>query len=101
NGHRFNQHEVLVNHPNAKRDCIMRRSNFVNLIVDQDLATVWSVETISDAHRRRLPRSILANTGMYRSRLHDNVYIVVGQNRSEAFCDVTEFEHAGQWSVVR
>ena len=64
-----------------------------HLAVDKDLAAVGGVKAVSDAHRRRLTRAILTNDGMNRSRLNDDVDLIVSQNIAEAFCDLSEFEH--------
>src|SRR5215208_2806311 len=57
-GHSLDQHEVLVDHAEAKRNRIVRRFDVANLAVNDNLATVSSVEAIRDAHRCRLPCSI-------------------------------------------
>src|SRR5215467_10891771 len=83
-GHRLDQHEVLVDHADAERDCIMRRTDVAHLALNYDLTGIGSIETVSDTHRRRLARAVLAHDGMDRSRLYDDVDMIVGQNIAEA-----------------
>src|SRR5688500_7624683 len=54
NCHVLDQHKMLVDHPDTERNRIMRRFDIAHLAIDKDLTAVRSVETISDAHRRRL-----------------------------------------------
>src|SRR6476661_8317692 len=84
-GHRFDQHEVLVDHADAERDRVVRRLDVTHLVVDDDLAAVGGVETVSDAHRGRLTRAILADDGMNRSRLNDYVDMIVSKNVAKSF----------------
>ena len=93
--HRFHEHEVLVDHADAERDRVVRRFDVDLLAIYQDLAAVGGVEAISDSHRRRLTGAILTHDGMDRSRLDDDVDVVVSQNIAEAFRDISEFEHRG------
>src|SRR5215213_11124119 len=64
--HSLDQHEVLVDHADAECDRIVRRFDIADLAVDKDLAAVGGVEAVSDAHRGRLTRAILADDGMNR-----------------------------------
>jgi hypothetical protein len=92
-GHSLNQHEVLMDHPDAKRDRIMRRLDISHLSIDDELTAVGRVETVGDTHRRRLPRPILADYGVNSPRLYDNIDMVVREYITEAFCDLSEFKH--------
>src|SRR5688500_12416991 len=65
--HSLNQHKVLVDHADAECDRIVRRLDLTHLTVNEDLAAVGSIETIGDAHRRRLPCTILTDDGVNRS----------------------------------
>src|ERR1041385_3917796 len=71
----------------------MRRLDVARLAVDDDLAAVGGVEAVSDAHRGRLARAILADDGMDRPWLNDDVDMVVSENVAESFGDLSEFEH--------
>ena len=86
-GHRVHQHEVLVDHPDAEADGVVRRLYLPRLAVDQNLARVGRVEAVGDAHRRGLPRPVLAHDGVDRPRPDPDVDVVVGQYVAEALGD--------------
>src|SRR5829696_1468364 len=92
-GHRLNEHKVLVDHAEAECDGVVRRFDVDRLTIDENLAAIGGVETVGDPHRRRLTGAILTYDGMDRSRLNDDVDVVVRKNIAEAFRDVSEFEH--------
>src|ERR1051326_5912753 len=92
--HSLDQHEVLVDHADTERDRVVRRLDVTRLAVDDDLAAVGGIKTVSDAHRRRLTRAILADNGMDRPRLNDYVDMVVSKNVAESFRYLSEFEHS-------
>src|ERR1041384_3646581 len=91
--HRLDQHEGLVDHPNAEGNRVVRGLDVAGLAVADALAAVGRVETVSDTHRRRLPRAILADDGMNRPRLNDYVDMIVSENVAESFGYLSEFEH--------
>src|ERR1041384_4054956 len=84
-GHRLDEHEVLVDHADAECDRVVRRLDVPHLAVDDDLAAVRSVKPVRDTHRRRLSGAILTDDGVDRPRLNDDVDVVVkpGTIRSE------------------
>src|SRR5215217_5125097 len=91
--HSLDQHEVLVDHADAERDRVVRRLDVLDLAIDEDLAAVSGVESVGDAHRRRLSRAILADDGVDRPGLNDDVDMVVGEYVAESFSYLSEFEH--------
>jgi hypothetical protein len=90
---------MLMHHADAERDGIVRRRDALHLAVDEYVAAVSRVEAVSDAHRRRFARAVLADDGMNRPRLNLDAHMVVRQHVPEAFRDVSQFKH-GQLSVV-
>src|ERR1041384_103626 len=90
--HRLDQHEVLVDHADAERDCVVRRFDVARLAVDDDLAAVGGVKAVSDAHRRRLTSAILTDNGMDRPRLNDNIHIIVSEYVPKSFSNIPELE---------
>src|SRR6185436_18138406 len=90
-GHRLNQHEVLVDHADAECNRIVRRLDITHLPVDEDLAAISGVKAVSDTHRRRLSRAVLADDGVDRPGLNDDVNVIVGEYVAEAFCYLSEF----------
>ena len=97
--HWFNQHEVLMDHADAERDCIVRRANLAHLAVNQNLAAISGVETVSDAHRCRFSGAVFADDRMNRSRRDFEAHPVIGQHSAEPFGDVAKLNH-GLWSLV-
>src|SRR5689334_6561826 len=93
-GHRLDQHEVLVDHADAERDRVVWRANVAHLAVHYDLTGIGSVETVSDTHRRRFPGAVLAHDGVDRSRLYDDVDMIVSQHIAKAFGYLSEFKHS-------
>src|SRR5215213_303364 len=89
--HRLDEHEVLVDHADAERDSIVRRFNVSHLAVEEDLAAVRSVEAVSDAHRSRLPRTVLTDNGVDRAGFNDDVDVIVGEYVAECFGYLSEF----------
>ena len=61
----------------------------MDVAINQNFAAVGLVKSIRDTHRGGFAGAVLTNDGMNRSRLHDNVYVVVRQNVAEAFCYVS------------
>ncbi len=84
-----------MDHPDTECDRVMRRLDISHLPIDNDLTAVGSVKPIGDAHRRRLPRAILADDGVNSSGLYNNVDVVICEYIAEAFCDLSKFEHSG------
>src|SRR6266567_1050888 len=77
----------------------MRRANLAHLAVDQNLAAIGGVETVSDAHRRRFSRAVFTDDRMNRSRRDFEAHPVIRQNGAEAFRDVSQLDH-GLWSLA-
>ena len=84
-GHWLDEHKVLMDHADAERDCVMRRAYLVHLAIDQNVAAVSDIETISDAHRRRFARAILTDDCVNRTRRHFEADAIVCQHGAEAF----------------
>ena len=84
---------MLVDHADTERNRIVRRFDVTYLAVDENLAAIGGVKAVSDAHRRRLPSAVLADDGMDRPRLNDDIDVIVGEYVAEPFCDLSEFEH--------
>ena len=66
----------------------MRRANLAHLAIDQNLAAIGGVETISDAHRRRFSRAVFTGDRVNRSRPDFKAHPVIRQHGAEAFGDV-------------
>jgi hypothetical protein len=94
---------MLMDHTDPEGNSIVRRFDLLDLAINQDLTFIRLVESVGDTHRRGFSGAVFTHNGVNRSRLHDDVYMVVSKDVSEAFCYVSKFEHrfvSGQWSVV-
>src|SRR5205085_12479021 len=47
-GHRLDEHEMLVHHADTKSDGVMRRIDLTGRTINHDLATIRRVEAVSD-----------------------------------------------------
>ena len=72
----------------------MWRLDLAHLAIDEDLAAVGGVESIGNSHGRGFTCTILTNDGVNCSGFDDNVHRVARHNIAEAFCYLSEFEHA-------
>src|ERR1043165_1466181 len=89
--HRLDQHKMLMDHTDAKRDRVMGRLDIAHLAIDDDLATVCGVKTVGNTHRRRLPGAVFTYDGMDCSRLDDDIDTIISENVAKAFCYLSEF----------
>ena len=62
------EHEVLVHHPDAGRDGVLRRVELGLLAVEQDLALVRLQQPVQDVHQGRLAGAVLAEQGVHLAR---------------------------------
>ena len=61
NGEGFDQHEMLVDHPDPVAEGVLRAGDFDRVAIDQDLAGVGLVIAVDDAHQRRLTGAVLSD----------------------------------------
>src|SRR6266404_9688386 len=87
--HGIDQHEMLMNHPDAKKNGVMRRLDIAHLTINPDLTVVGPVKSISDPHRRRFSGTIFTDYGVNRTRLDLDIHVVVSDYVTEAFCYIT------------
>ena len=85
--------DLLVHHADAERNRVMWRANLPDLAIDQNFAAVRGVETVGNAHCRRLPGAIFTYDGMDCSGLDDDIDVIVSENVAKAFCYLSEFKH--------
>src|SRR5258705_12073839 len=82
-----------MNHANPQRDRVMRSCNVADLVFNQNLARIGLVKSVRDTHRGGFAGAILPHDSVNRTRLDDDVHLVVGENLSKALGYVSEFEH--------
>ncbi len=92
-GHRVHQHEVLVHHPDAGRDRVVRAPDVDHRPVDRDRSFVRPVEAVRDAHRGRLPRAVLTDDRVDRPGTDAQAHPVVRHDRPEPLRHPPQLEH--------
>ena len=93
-GHRLRRHEreVLVDHADAGRDRIARRVERDRPTVEQDLATVRTVQAGEDVHERALAGAVLAEHGMDLADAQVEGDPVVGEDTREGLDDAPSLQ---------
>jgi len=89
-GHRFHQLEVLVNHPDARVHRVSGRVDVSDLAVYRYRPGVLFVQSVEDAHQRRLSRPVLAEESVDRAPLEREVDAVVRYDVAESLGDALE-----------
>ncbi len=93
-GHRHvrHEHEVLVHHPEAQLERVLRAVDLDLAAVHEDLAAVGLVQPVDDVHQRRLAGSVLAEQAEDLSPAHVQRDRVVGEHAGECLRDAYEPE---------
>jgi len=86
-GHRVDQHEVLVDHPHAGVDGIPWGVERPGYTIDHDLAGGRLVEPVEDVHQRRLPGPVLTEQRVDGPPLDGQVHVVVRDDTRESLRD--------------
>ncbi len=94
--HDRDEHEVLVDHPDAQVDRPPRGFDLHRLAVEQDLALVGLVEPVEDVHQRRLARAVLTQQRVDLPALQLEVDRIVRDQRAEALGDPAQLEGGGR-----
>ena len=89
------QHEVLVDHPDAGGDRVAGAGEVLDHVVELDLALVGLVEAVQDVHQRGLAGAVLAEKTVDLAWFDSQRDPVVRYEGSEAFGDVAEDELHG------
>ena len=87
--HHRDEHEVLVDHPDALGDGIAGLVDLHPPASDVDLPLVGRVEAVEDVHQGRLPGTVLTQQGVDLSLLQGEVNVVVGQDAGKGFGDAS------------
>src|SRR6266508_6822382 len=98
-GHREhrNQHEVLVDHPQACRNGVPRAWEFHGLLIDEDLALVGVIQPVQDVHESGLPGAILAEERVDLAGLHREIDVIIGDHAGEDLRDPPQLETHGDF----
>ena len=91
-GHRRDQREVLVDHPEAGGDRVPRGAERHRPPVDEDLPGIGLVQPVEDVHQRALPGAVLAEEGMDLAGREGEVDAVVGDDAGEPLDDAAELD---------
>jgi hypothetical protein len=93
------EHEVLVNHADARSNGVAGTGEGDRLVVDEDLALVGLVEAVEDVHERGLARAVLTEQPVDLAGTDDQVDALVGDDARKPLCDPPQLElHAGACS---
>ncbi|GBD84463.1 hypothetical protein BMS3Abin02_00856 [bacterium BMS3Abin02] len=91
-GDRLDQHEVLVDHPDAMGYGVGRRVDRHRLAVDENQTVVRLMEPVEDLHQGRLPRSVLAEQGVDLTSMDVEVDVIIGKHPRELLHDAAHLE---------
>ena len=83
----FDQHEVLIDHPDPMGDGIAGRAKAHRLPVDFHRSAVWPVESGQNAHQRRFASAIFPDQGVNFTPGRFEIDSVIGDHRPKAFAD--------------
>src|SRR5690606_3186717 len=89
------EHEVLVDHADARRHGVAGTSEVLDLVVQQDVALLGLVQAVQDVHQGGLARPVLAQEAVDLARLDHQVDVVVRDERAEALGDTAQLEPHG------
>ena len=91
-GEHGDEHEMLVDHSDARGDGVGGVGEGRRFAVDQNLALFGPIQPVQDVHEGRFARAVLAEKGVYLTRPDSEVYAVVGHERAESLGDPTQFQ---------
>ena len=89
------EHEVLVDHTDARAHGVAGAGEVLDVIVEQDLAFVGLVQTVEDVHQGGLARPIFAQQAVDFAGFDGQVDVVVGDQGTEFLRDAAKFELHG------
>ena len=88
----MHQHELLVDHADAKGDRIPRTINLHTPAVDKNLARVGTVKSIEDLHQGAFARAILTQQRVNFACLKREIDAVIGEHVGEALDDASHLD---------
>ena len=86
------QHEMLVDHADARGHRVARALKADQLVVNEDLAAIGVVQPVEDVHQGALAGPVLAEQSMDLTGADHQVNRIVGDQRAEALGDTAQFE---------
>ncbi len=93
--HRFDQHEMLMDHRDARRHRLGGAMAPQRVAAKQDLARVWRDHAEQDFHQSALARAVLAEQAEDLARAHFEIDAVIGPHGAEAADDSSHFQQRG------
>ena len=93
----LHEHEVLVDHADARGDRILRRTDVDAPAADQDFAGIGTVEPVDDVHQRRLARAIFADEAVDAAAGGRERHSPVRVHGAKPFVDAAQFERGRGW----
>src|SRR5262245_17344591 len=94
---------MLVNHPQADRDRVVRRPDLAPRAVNPYLSLIGRVEAVKDLHDGRFARPVFANDSVDGVGGNRKVDPFIRSHRAEAFDDTAHFDnvHNCDWAMGR
>jgi hypothetical protein len=89
---RLDQHEVLMDHPDAEADRVGRGSDRDRFAVQKDLPSVRAIHPVEDLHQRAFASAVFAQQGMDFAGLYIEVHVGVGKHAGEALGNTAQFQ---------
>src|SRR5439155_1724998 len=71
-----NQHEVLMHHPDAQLDRVLRSSNVHGAAIELDLAGIAGDHAVDDVHQGRFAGAVLTEKGVDPAPVDDEVHAI-------------------------
>ena len=86
------EHEVLMHHADARRDCIAGGVKRVRGAEHRDGARLGLVHAVQRLHQRGLPSAVLAHDGVDRAGPDVEVHVMVGDHAGEPLLDPAQLD---------
>ena len=95
----INQHEMLMDHANAKCNGIVCIADFGRLAKHLNAPAVGLVEAVQHGHQRTLAGAVFADYAMHGATLNPQADVRIGGNSSKVLVDPDHFD--GQAALLR
>ena len=94
NGKILHQHEMLMDHADARRDRVVRRADRGRPARNADFATVGLIEAVQDRHQGRLARAVFTDDAVDGAARNLEMDVPVGVNRAETLVYADQFDRS-------
>ena len=101
NGHGIDQHEVLVNHTDSRRDRVTRPMSRERPPLESNGPGIWLHHTEEHLHQSALARPIFAKETENPAVWYRQVDIAIGMDRSVPLAHAAHFEHRRHFGIMQ